>query len=369
MLFCTAITLLQSASILALNNDQKRVIDSGAYYFNIADDQTGSGSACSLPGSDNQEKVWNYFISKPGYTPEIAAGIIGNMIEESGVLPMRLQGRPPAEEYKSQDVEFRKNIGWGLVQWTDPGKMITPSRQEGKSYDEINTVEHQLDFLWRQLEGTAPSSNEKAAGDHLKQQTTVADAARSFMVRYERPRDQSESKIQGRIKHAEDVYARLGSLSVSSGSCVGSGTWKWPLEPAGTITSCYGPRTRPGGRGSSNHKGLDISAGGAGKILAADAGTVSYVRTTDQGGYGIHIIVDHGNGYKTLYGHATKLYKNQGDSVAVGDHLADEGNTGLSFGDHLHFEIWQNETQINPLDEMTIPGNVTNRANCSGRAN
>lgn len=367
---CAAVSLLDPYTVVALTADQKRVIDSGAYYFNITEDQNGSGNSCSLPGNDNQEKVWNYFINKPGYTPEITAGIIGNMMAESGVLPMRLQGRPPAEEYSSQDVEFRTDIGWGLVQWTDPGKMITPSRQENKSYEEINTVEHQVEFLWRQLEGTSPgNTSEKAAGNHLKQQTTVADAARSFMTKYERPLDQSESKIQGRIELAEEAYARLSSLSAGSGACTGSGNWKWPFDPSGTITSCFGPRSSPGGVGSSNHKGLDIANGGTGKILASDGGTVSYARTTDQGGYGIHIIIDHGNGYKTLYAHAERLYKNQGDSVSPGEHIADEGNTGTSTGDHLHFEIRQNENQINPLDELTIPSNATNRANCNGSAN
>jgi len=361
--------LVDTGVVYALSSEQRRLFDSGIRYFNEERGSSGGGGACTLPGNDNQEKVWNFFTAKEGYTPETTAGIIGNMIAESSVLPMRLQGRPPSEEFSSQEVESRSGIGWGLVQWTPPGKMITPSREEGRTYDQINTVEHQAEFLWRQLEGTAPSSNEKSAGDDLKRQTTVAGAARSFMTRYERPADQSETKIQSRVRLAEDAFTRLSSLGGGSGGCNSSGEWTWPMDPAGTITSCFGPRASPGGVGSTNHKGLDVANGGAGKILAAGAGTVSFARTTDQGGYGIHLVIDHGNGYKSLYGHASRLYKNQGDTVTAGEHIADEGNTGTSTGAHLHFEIHENGSQINALDKVVMPSTVNNRANCSGGAN
>lgn len=366
---CVLISTTNAAH--ALTSEQKAMIDSGVSYYNIEEQNTTGGGSCSLPGNNNEEKVWSYFVAKEGYSPEIAAGIIGNMTAESAVLPMRLQGKPTTEEYSSQTVESRTGIGWGLVQWTPPGKMITPSRNEGSTYEQINTVEHQVEFLWRQLEGTAPSSNEKPAGDDLKQQTTVAGAARSFMLKYERPAEENrtESKIQSRIQLAEDTFNRLSSLAGGSGGCASSGEWTWPMDPVGTVTSCFGPRQSPGGIGSSNHKGLDISAGGNGKILAAGAGTVSFARSTDQGGYGIHLIIDHGNGFKSLYGHASRLHKNQGDTVAANEHIADEGSTGTSTGAHLHFEIHENDSQINALDKVRLPDNIVNSANCTGGAN
>ncbi|MES2876045.1 MAG: phage tail tip lysozyme [Patescibacteria group bacterium] len=167
-----------------------------------------------IAGGSNEEIAWNFFIGK-GYTAQQTAGIIGNLKAESGVLPMRKQGTPAETKTSSQDVQT-SGSGWGLVQWTPPSKMINPSRDASKSYDEINTIEYQLQFLWEQLEGTGLGGtelSEKAAGDHLKTQTTIDGSARSFMTKYERPADQSESKQIGRVQLANEVFGLYGAGS------------------------------------------------------------------------------------------------------------------------------------------------------------
>lgn len=193
-------------SVLALTDAERKHLFTPFYDPTAVE---GCANNALFTSSENAAKVYRFFTGK-GYSPEQTAGIIGNMKAESAIQPMRLQNTPPDVRTPAQEAESR-SLGWGLVQWTPPSKMITPLRQEGATYEQIETVEQQVEFLWRQLEGTAPSSNEKSAGDHLKQQTTVAGAAESFMTKYERPRDQSAAKIAARVSLAEASMIELGA--------------------------------------------------------------------------------------------------------------------------------------------------------------
>lgn len=111
----------------------------------------------------------------------------------------------------------------------------------------------------------------------------------------------------------------------------------------GTITSRYGAVEDIR---DHTHKGLDIAAPYGTKIMAAADGKVSY--SGWMGGYGNLIIIDHGNGIQTYYGHCSKLYASVGDEVEAGECIAAVGSTGYSTGNHLHFEIRKNGAQINP---------------------
>lgn len=187
---------------------------------------TGCGGST---GSENQKFVFDYFVSR-GYTPEQAAGIVGNMMHESGVEPMRLQGTRPGVETPSETLGTNltnNSIGWGLVQWTPPNKMVGNSFNAGIDYATIDTTAFQVQFLYEQLEGTGlggTSSNESSAGERLKSTTTVEDAAISFAGYYERFKDSSRElpngtrelnldnpEYQKGINSAIDVLARYGS--------------------------------------------------------------------------------------------------------------------------------------------------------------
>lgn len=197
----------------------------------------------SVSGSDNQQKAFNFFISK-GYSTQQAAGIVGNMIAESGVLPMRQQGKPAELNVSSKEING-SGSGWGIVQWTPPSKMINPSLAAGNSHSDIDTLEYQLQFLWEQLEGkgTGAKISEKAAGDDLKQQTTVAGAARSFMTKYERPADQGESAQKHRSDLANGVFGKYASgassvaVDTSSSSTPTSGGCNTPSPSGGSVVS------------------------------------------------------------------------------------------------------------------------------------
>lgn len=204
-------------------------------YATLSADGSGGGSAIvsnctcapnasslSLTGSNNAEKSYRFFIGK-GYSAQQAAGIVGNMKAESGVLPMRLQNTSAEVETSSKDLDLN-GLGWGLVQWTPPSKMVNPSRSKGVDYNEIDSLAFQLEFLYGQLTGTGigAAANEKAAGDDLKKQTTINGSARSFMTKFERPADQSEAAQAYRSQLANEIFGLYngssGGISLETGT-------------------------------------------------------------------------------------------------------------------------------------------------------
>ena len=112
---------------------------------------------------------------------------------------------------------------------------------------------------------------------------------------------------------------------------------------SGTITSRFGAKSRIR---VSNHTGLDIGAPTGTKIKAAASGTVTF--SGYKGSYGYMIVISHGNGIETYYGHCSKLYVSAGTYVNQGDIIAAVGNTGNSTGPHLHLEVRVNGVAYNP---------------------
>ncbi len=125
----------------------------------------------------------------------------------------------------------------------------------------------------------------------------------------------------------------------------GTGRFTWPLPGVNSISSYYGMRW---GR---LHSGIDISCSGVyGRtIVAADAGTVTSVKNSPSG-YGLHLIINHGNGYTTLYAHCSSILVSAGQTVSKGQAIAKVGNSGRSTGPHLHFEIRVNGSAKNPMN-------------------
>ena len=147
------------------------------------------------------------------------------------------------------------------------------------------------------------------------------------------------------VKGSKDgVVEESSSVSKSSFGSSASGTFCWPVPYTHSISSYYEWRW---GR---MHNGIDIASGGISgqPIVASDGGTV--IQAGDKGdGYGNYVIIDHGNGYKTLYGHCSSLAVSYGQYVSQGDTIGYVGSTGNSTGPHLHFEIIYNSNKLNPL--------------------
>lgn len=127
---------------------------------------------------------------------------------------------------------------------------------------------------------------------------------------------------------------------------VGSGSFAWPVY--GSVTGFYG--YEPGHYGGF-HSGIDISGIGYGAaICAADGGTVTMAGP--YGGYGNCVMIDHQNGFETLYGHNSSLTVSVGEKVYKGQQIACAGSTGFSFCVHCHFEIHRNGATVDPLEYL-----------------
>lgn len=117
----------------------------------------------------------------------------------------------------------------------------------------------------------------------------------------------------------------------------------WPYY--GSITTYFGEP-----RGASYHKGIDVDGFGSWgtPIGAAASGTV-VLAAWDDWGLGYHVIVDHGNGFRTTYAHLSEIWVAQGQWVNQGDAVGALGSTGYSTGPHLHFELWSGGIPVDPL--------------------
>jgi len=131
------------------------------------------------------------------------------------------------------------------------------------------------------------------------------------------------------------------------------GSFGWPTPGYKRITSPYGPRTYTlnGRKISSYHKGIDIGAPSGAKIVASNGGKV-VTSAYNAGGYGNYVIIDHGGGKMTVYGHMSKRGVSVGQSVSKGQQIGKVGSTGRSTGPHLHFEIRINGTAVNPINYL-----------------
>lgn len=147
-----------------------------------------------------------------------------------------------------------------------------------------------------------------------------------------------------------------GNTSGGGGIYQSNDSWAWPLGSISCyISSPYGNRSASVS-GWSFHGGMDISASGVyGKpIYASRAGTV-IAAVWGSTGYGIYAVIDHGDGFSTVYGHCSSLCVTTGQTVSKGQQIGNVGSTGNSTGPHLHFEVRYNGAKQNPANYVSKP--------------
>ena len=125
------------------------------------------------------------------------------------------------------------------------------------------------------------------------------------------------------------------------------------LPYQGAITSTFGHRENPfGGPDVETHKGLDISGPMGAPVKAMAKGEVEFAGA--RGGFGNCIILKHGNGFETLYGHLSKILVRAGQQIDIGQQIGNIGSTGRSTGPHLHYEVHRNGEKMNPQSFLTL---------------
>ncbi len=211
----------------------------------------------------------------------------------------------------------------------------------------------------------------KAKADEIKQQRAVVESQKTRVSllrqellakkqQYEAEATQQElliSRLETDQAALEAAQAQLAKdseeiatlirqkVAAATGVIRGTGIFVFPVN--GRITSGFGYRRHPILGTSRLHAGVDFGAPTGTTIYAADTGRVIY--SGWYGGYGNTVIVDHGGGITTLYAHSSRLFVRVGQSVNQGQAIAAVGSTGLSTGPHLHFEVRQNGSPVNPM--------------------
>ena len=166
---------------------------------------------------------------------------------------------------------------------------------------------------------------------------------------YQSTLDELQRQEDELSKKSEEINQEIKKI-MSKKSYYG-GVMKWPTPSCFIITSPFGMRFHPILKKNELHTGIDIGARKGASIIAAASGKV--IVSGWETGYGNTIIIDHGGGIATLYGHASKLLVSKGDNVKAGQTIAKVGSTGWATGPHLHFEIRINGSPVNPLKYVT----------------
>ncbi len=148
----------------------------------------------------------------------------------------------------------------------------------------------------------------------------------------------------------EDLIKKQGATQ-----SVADGEFMWPLETRfNRVNSYFGKRQDPFGSGKiKNHQALDINAAIGTKVYASNSGTV--VKSVYHASYGYYIMIDHGAKVFSLYAHCSKLLVKEGEKVEKGQLIALTGATGSVTGPHLHFEMREGNTRVDPLKYVSVP--------------
>ena len=225
----------------------------------------------------------------------------------------------------------------------------------------IEAKKAQLEEDKRQLDALAAEAEktQKEIAAKKAEQQKVLDAAKSNKAAAAQMEQDLNAQlasvrnlIQQRLAAAEAARQAAQQASSDEGGggsddnyVQGTGAMGWPCS--GPITSPFGYRTHPIFGTTIFHAGIDIGVDYGTPIHAADSGVVVYSGWIS--GYGNAVIIDHGGGISTLYGHNQSLAVSEGQSVSKGSVIAYAGSTGNSTGPHCHFEVDVNGSPVNPM--------------------
>lgn len=182
----------------------------------------------------------------------------------------------------------------------------------------------------------------------VAQKTSEREAAYNDALAEQERLDEEYNELMATSERIANMIRNLESGGTISSSSIVSSGYAWPI--AGEITSPFGWRVHPVFGTEKFHTGLDIAADYGDPIVASNSGTVIYADW--MGGYGNAVMIDHGGGIVTLYGHNSSLAVYDGQQVAKGQIIAYAGSTGYSTGPHCHFEVRIHGEVTDPLDYL-----------------
>jgi murein DD-endopeptidase MepM/ murein hydrolase activator NlpD len=202
---------------------------------------------------------------------------------------------------------------------------------------ETETQKNQIALITQQLATQKASAEDQAQSENI------------LVNRLKSDHEALSAAEQQLAAESDLITKKIQRMAINNpfpGSIFVPGSGQFILPADGPITSQFGWRVHPILGTSRFHNGLDFGAEYGSIIKAADNGVVIAAEWT--GGYGNAVIIDHGNGLTTLYGHTSQMYVTAGQTVQKGQPIAAVGSTGLSTGPHLHFEVRRQGEPIDP---------------------
>jgi murein DD-endopeptidase MepM/ murein hydrolase activator NlpD len=211
-----------------------------------------------------------------------------------------------------------------------------------KKQEEITVKKRELE-----IQKNAYSQLQLQTKQQQKRRITVVEDRRRELTVLKNNRKVLEESLDELERTSKEMEAQIRDFQNKNRVALGSGKYIWPLESKGRISSYFGYRFHPILRKRKYHSGMDIAAPYGLSILAADSGVVAFAGWNS--GYGKMIVLDHGSGFSTVYGHCSTLLVSQGQTITKGQPIAQVGSTGLSTGPHLHFEVRKKGVPVDPL--------------------
>ena len=254
---------------------------------------------------------------------------IGEIMESDRQLEDEyIAARENTEQIKAEYEEVKADLETRQEALRDEQREL--ERQIQEATDHINELIEEIQAQQAEIDEL---DEEQQARQH-EIDVLVDELERQRAAEEERRRQQQQQQQQ---------QQNSGS---SSGGVTGSGSFGWPVPGCYYVTSRMGNRFHPIYNVWKYHSGMDIAADYGTSIVASDGGTISWCG--EKGGYGNCIMIDHGNGYYTLYGHMSSYAVSYGDVVSKGQTIGYVGSTGVSTGPHLHFEIRYGDSCLDP---------------------
>lgn len=217
------------------------------------------------------------------------------------------------------------------------GKLEEAKKKISDAKDELVII------LARQEENAQTLESRKSSlADTLAKKQALVDSATDDVEKYKAIYEAAEAAEEAMIRENRNALSYSANPVKYSG-----GKFAWPVPGSQRVTSYYGYRIHPVYKTRKFHTGIDIGAGYGLPIVAAADGKVTLATTN--GGYGKCVIINHGSGITTLYGHCSTLLVSVGETVTKGQTIANIGSTGVSTGPHLHFEVRVNGSTTDPL--------------------
>lgn len=239
-------------------------------------------------------------------------------------------------------------------------KMIEIMEYDNKLIDIVEQQKNSIELDKQKLD--KETEEIKTLKLKVEQNQNICKNTKTLQESYMAKLSESEIKLNAKIlkykTETMQLETRIREISMENGEYnlqYTGGLMLWPVAISGTkITSDYGTRQHPVQGVTNFHLGIDIGNTGYGApAVAALDGVVTYAG--ELGSYGNCVILNHGNGISTLYGHGRKVVVEFGQSVKQGDIILETGSTGNSTGPHLHFEVRINGTTVDPLIYVKEP--------------